>query len=78
MNTEAAIALRKAEAKFTRAKNAVDGSKKREATYQKAKKELAMLRIQLRGHVPYVKPGDARATPKTLTVKATDPKKGSS
>ena len=76
MNTTEAIALKKAEAKFTRTKNAIDGSAAKEKAYQKAKHELDVLRRSLRtGRTPHGKSGDAVATPTTLKVKATDPKK---
>jgi hypothetical protein len=79
MNTTDKIALKKAKIKFTRAKAAVveDPTSRREAAYQKAKKELAVLRISLRGHTPHSKAGDAVATPTSLSVKAKDPRKGS-
>ena len=73
MNTTDAIELKKAEAKFTRSKEAVDGSAKKEAAYQKAKRSLAQLRISLRGHTPHNTEGDATAKPSTLKAKAKKP-----
>jgi len=73
MNTTDAIALKKAESKYTKAKLAVDGSTKNQNAYRKAKKELAALRISLRGHTPHGTKGDATAKPKTLKAKATKP-----
>lgn len=73
MNTADKIELKKAETKFTKAKLAVDGTPKKEAAYQKAKRSLAELRISLRGHTPHGKKGDATAKPETLKAKAKKP-----
>ena len=71
MNTTQKIALRKAEAKFTRWKQKVTEDPSKEAGYQKAKRELAALRISLRGHTPHGNAGDGVAKPVTLKVKGT-------
>jgi hypothetical protein len=79
MNTADKISLKKAEVKFTKANEAYksDPTARRESAYRKSKKELAALRISLRGHTPHVKEGNAVATPASLSVKAKDPRKGS-
>ena len=55
------IRLREANARFTKAKAAVDGTPGRESAYQKAKKQLALVRQEHaeQRHVPS-RPGDAQ------------------
>jgi hypothetical protein len=80
LNTTQAIALKKAEARFTRAKAAVTETPTlaKEKAYQKAKSELASLRIGSRStRTPHARDGYAVATPTTLQVQTIDPKKGS-
>ncbi len=71
MNSTDAIALKKAESRYTRAKLAVDGTDEAEQRYQDAKRKLAKMRIALRGHTPYSKPADAVASITSLRASAT-------
>ena len=74
MKSTDSIELKKAESRFTRAKNAVDGSEIKEWQYQNAKRSLARLRItqrhekSLHGSV-----SDAVATPTSLKAQAARP-----
>lgn len=77
MNTREKIMLDKAAARFTRAKAAVDGTAKAEARYQKAKRELDVLRRSLRSDKkPHVRPGDAVAFPEALRATTVNPREG--
>ena len=65
------IKLKEAEAKFTKAKAAVDGSPKTESAYQKAKKNLAYARqayAETRG--THVTGGDANVGLNSVAVKS--------
>ena len=67
MNTADKIRLREAEARFTRAVEALDESDASVARYRETKRELSLLRRELRNmKKPYVKSGDAVAFPKAL------------
>lgn len=61
------IRLREAQAKFTRAVAAVDGTPKAEATYQKSKKALAHAR-QAHAETRHVRTGDGDATVNLTSV----------
>jgi hypothetical protein len=69
------IRLKEAEAKFTKAKAAVDGTPKAEASYQKAKTALAMARqaYAVQRHVR-TSDGNGQATLKAVSVAAGNPK----
>jgi hypothetical protein len=64
------IELRVAEARFTRAKAAVDGSPGREQKYQAAKKDLWLARQRVRRNQPVYEGsnGNGVARPQALTV----------
>jgi hypothetical protein len=65
------IKLAEAQAKFTKAKAAVDGTPKAEAAYQKAKKELALARqayAVTRG--THTTGGDANVSVNSVAVKS--------
>lgn len=67
MKTQDKIRLREAEARFTRAVEALDDSEDSVARYRETKRDLSLLRRQLRNtKKSYVKPGDAVAFPKAL------------
>jgi len=75
-NSQTDIGLKQAEAKFTKAKTAVDGTAAREKAYQKAKRELWVARQAWRAQGrPRPKAGDAVAAPKSISVKAKKPGK---
>ena len=69
--TQTDLTLKKANAKFTRAKAAVDGTPGKEKAYQKAKRELVAARRAAKEQRYRDLPGDATATPEPLTVQAT-------
>jgi hypothetical protein len=69
------IKLKQAEAKFTKAKAALDGTPAKEKAYQKAKQSLAAARQAWRQQGrPRPQEGDSTATLTSLKAQAQDPK----
>ena len=75
--TPADLGLKKANAKYTKAKAAVDGTAAKDKAYQKAKKELAFARqTHAEQRNPGAKPGDAKVTVTAVAAKAKATPKG--